>query len=107
MHSSTHVSVFLTTFSDLNQARQMAQALLEEQLIACLHVTSQGESYYYWENNLMQETEYYAFIKVDPAKTERFLARFQELHPYTTPQAVGLTSSVVLEPYAKWVQNPR
>lgn len=87
------------------EARQMAKAIVEQRLAACVNIVPQIESYYRWESRVQFDQEALLVIKTT---TERFPALEKyvvENHPYELPEIIGATISDGLEAYLDWVSE--
>jgi periplasmic divalent cation tolerance protein len=93
--------VVLCTFPDLDQARQIAAALVERQVAACVNLLPGVESIYRWEGKVERASEVLAVIK-----TTRYAdleAAIRELHPYEVPEILALPVAAGLPEYLKWL----
>jgi periplasmic divalent cation tolerance protein len=102
---SPEIKIVLTTFDDVERAREVARILVEEALVACAQLDrSPIDSVYRWRGRLESAIEYRLVLKIDPERLERVRLRLLELHPYDTPQFVVIPASAS-EDYARWVRE--
>ena len=86
-------------------APDLAKALVEEQLAACVNIIPAVRSIYRWQGELCDDTEALMVAKTTAERLTRLTARLGELHPYDVPEIV----SIALEPgegnaaYLEWV----
>ena len=99
------VLVVMTTFGDEEAAKQVARALLAEELVACVNLQPGATSLYRWKGELCEETEVIAFLKTTVANYERVEARLAELHPYEEPEIVALPVAAGSEGYLGFVRD--
>ena len=102
---STKLVVATTTFAERSQATQMAKLVIEQKAAACAQVGGPIESYYRWEGQICQETEWRLTIK----STTLALPRLRDLvlanHPYRQPQWVVLEAIGTTAGYENWVRD--
>lgn len=97
-------SVYMT-FPDERSARRVAQALVNERLVACVNVLPPGFSTYRWEGEVRTEPELVAFAKTRAALVPRVVERVRELHPYEVPAVIVLAIEGGAAPYLAWVDT--
>ena len=99
------ILVVLSTFPNLETARQIATVLVEAQLAACVSLCPAAESIYRWQGRVESAAEVLALIKTTAAGFEPLERRLRELHPYEVPEIIALPAGKVSEAYVKWVQE--
>nr|WP_236649494.1 divalent-cation tolerance protein CutA [Rhodopirellula sp. SM50] len=105
MTDAPTVLVCWTTVSQQEQARTIAQALLERRVAACVQIDGPIESHYCWDGRVCCETEYRLVIKTSVGQAVRLKETLRALHPYEVPQIVMLRSVDVDRDYARWVDE--
>ena len=97
----------LCTFPDGQQARQIATAMVERQLAACVNLLPGIESIYRWEGQVDRAAEVLGIFKTSshlyPALAEALAAA----HPYAVPEIVALEPAAVAASYLAWVMPER
>lgn len=94
-----------TTVPTESDAQRIAQALVDEQIAACVQIDSPIQSVYLWEGERQSSEEYRLWIKtLAPLKTAA-RERVRALHPYDTPQWIEIRSAEVDEKYLKWAKE--
>lgn len=76
-------------FPDVETARVIAGALLEEKLIACANIMPAIESVFTWKGAVSSEVECGVLFKTTAEKLDALTMRLGELHPYETPAVMG------------------
>jgi len=79
-----------TTWPDVERARQAAETLLEQRLIACANILGQSQSLYHWEGRIQNEPEIIALFKTTQALSPRVRDALMTLHPYEEPCILAL-----------------
>jgi periplasmic divalent cation tolerance protein len=98
--------VVLCTVPNVEEARRIGRALVEEKLIACANLVLPGiESIYCWEGDIQTDTEVLMLLKTNNDAFPRLEARLAELHPYQVPEIVALAAQHVAQAYARWVEE--
>lgn len=95
----------LSTFPDIEKARQIGTALVESQLAACVNLIPAIESIYRWQGALEHGTEVLAIFKTTSAAFAAFEARLKMLHPYEVPEIVAVKPGEISASYAAWLQE--
>lgn len=96
------VSVHVTA-SDLESARLLARALVEEHLAACVNVLPGMRSVYRWQGELHEDDEVLLLVKSRRTLVPALLARIAELHAYEVPCALVLPIVDGLPAYLAWL----
>ena len=93
--------VVLCTFPDVEQAREIAAALVERRLAACVNLLPGVESIYCWEGKVERAGEVLGVIKT--TRYPELEAALKELHPYEVPEILALPVAAGLAGYLKWL----
>jgi len=97
--------ILWSTFPDVEAARRVAAALVEERVAACVNVMPGVESVYRWEGKIETSSEVLAMIKTTRLRLVECETRLRALHPYEVPEIMAVCADHVTEPYARWVQG--
>jgi periplasmic divalent cation tolerance protein len=95
--------VVLTTVGLLDKAEQLAGALVERRLAACVNIVGPIRSVYRWKGAIEREQEYLLLIKTTEERAADLAAAFAELHPYEVPERVELIIDGGSESYLNWL----
>jgi len=95
----------MTTLPDRDSARQLAQTLVSEGLVACVNVLPGLQSIYRWQGKVEQSDEVLLLIKVPEAGYEAVQQRLKTLHPYQVPELIGLPVVKALPEYVQWAHE--
>lgn len=98
------VAVYLT-FPNEETARDVARALVERRLAACVNVLPVGVSVYRWEGEIVSEPELVAWAKSTAGQLPALVAAVKELHPYDVPAVVAYPAVGGLAEYLEWVKE--
>jgi uncharacterized protein involved in tolerance to divalent cations len=98
---SGFVTVLTTTASE-TEAETIADALLAEQLAACVQILP-IRSRYLWQGEVQRETEHLLLIKTREVLFEPVRAKIRTLHSYETPEIVALPITAGDVDYLGWI----
>lgn len=100
----TIVDVWITC-PDVETARAIATAVIEERLAACANLYPGIESLYRWEGAIERAAEVTLILKTRASLIESVTARAIALHPYTLPAIHAVTAVGVTGAYRAWVET--
>jgi periplasmic divalent cation tolerance protein len=104
MHESQEpIVVMMTTLPDRAAARSMAEALVREQLAACVNVMAECTSIYRWQGQVEAAAEVPLWIKTRAALIANVEQFIRAHHSYELPEVIVLSVSSGLQPYLEWV----
>lgn len=95
--------VCLSTAPSTDVAEQLARALVERRLAACVSFVPGAKSLYRWKGDVCADNEIWMMIKTTPECWEALLAAWQNLHPYEVPELLALPVAAGFQPYVEWV----
>jgi periplasmic divalent cation tolerance protein len=97
--------IALVTAPDRKCARNLARAIVQSRLAACVNIVPKIESHYWWEGRVESGEELLLIIKT----TRRLLKRLEtcvvEHHPYDTPEFITLDLTGGAKPYLDWIDD--
>ncbi len=102
MSQHPNYGVVLVTAASLEQAVEIAQSLLTNQLAACVNLFP-VQSLYTWEGTLETADEWQLVIKTDLAKFPNLETQVRELHSYEVPEIIALPIVAGSAPYLDWI----
>ena len=100
---STHVRVVLCTVPSEEVGLQIAHAVVEEHLAACVNIVPHLRSIYRYEGKLEDDRELLLVIKTSAARFEALNERLIALHPYETCEVLALNVTAGSHAYLDWV----
>lgn len=92
----------LTTTADEAQAEAIAEALLGEELAACVQIMP-IRSRYLWQGQVQREPEQLLLIKTRAALFEIVRTKIRTMHGYETPEIVALPIAAGDADYLSWI----
>ena len=95
--------IVLTTTPDRGVAQNIARALIERRLAACVNILAGCESVYRWRGQIETASEVPLMIKTRAAIYDDVEAAIRSLHPYELPEIVAVSVERGLPAYLDWV----
>jgi len=99
----TDTRLVLTTCGSLEEARSIAQALVERQMAACVNIVPQIESVYRWQGKVEMAAEWLLLIKTTAAAFNRLHDTLSELHSYDVPECIEIAIEDGSPAYLRWI----
>jgi periplasmic divalent cation tolerance protein len=96
--------IVLTTTSSNEEAQQIAHALIQRRLAACVNITGPVESFYRWEDEVETSAEWLLVIKTTAAAFAGVRDCIRELHSYELPECIELAIENGSSEYLKWIE---
>ncbi len=84
-------------------ADELAAALLDERLVACVQVTAPVVSHFDWNGERQRASERLLIMKTTATVLESLRMRLTELHPYDVPEILEFEAASGLGAYTAWV----
>ena len=95
--------IVLTTVGAKEEARAIADALVERRLAACVNIVGPIESVFRWKGEVDFANEYQLLIKTTDAAFEAVRAAIKELHSYELPDCIRVSIEDGSAEYLKWI----
>jgi len=86
---SGHGALIWCPFGDEGSATRVAEALLDEGLVACVNIVPGMRSLYVWNGERGGGSEAGALFKTREELRGAAIARIEALHPYAAPAILG------------------
>ena len=86
-----------------DQARPIADALVERELVACVNIVARVQSVYRWKGAVEHDDEALLVEKTTRAALPALEAALGELHPYETFELVALDVAGGSAEYLAWI----
>lgn len=101
----TNKKLVLTTASSQEEARKLANALVERRLAACVNILSKIDSIYRWKDKVEEAQEFLLLIKTTNSSVQKLCEAIQELHSYEIPECIVLPIESGSENYLQWIDE--
>ena len=101
----SNARIALTTAGSAEEARRIAQALVDRRLAACVNIVPQVESIFRWQEKVENASEFLLLIKTDAGVFETLCEAIKELHSYQLPECVMLEIRAGSSEYLDWIEE--
>jgi periplasmic divalent cation tolerance protein len=96
----------LITAPTLQVGEQIAAALVENHLAACVNILPEVSSVYAWKGDVHKDQEVMLVVKSREELFEDHLApAVQAIHPYEVPEIIALPNVMGLGSYLDWIRD--
>jgi periplasmic divalent cation tolerance protein len=95
--------VVLITAPSALVGEQIAQALVEKRLAACVNQAGAVQSLYHWQGAVHQDEETLLIVKSRMDLFEQLALVVKSLHPYDIPEIIALPVATGLSDYMNWI----
>jgi periplasmic divalent cation tolerance protein len=92
-----------TTTAEKKDAEELAQAILDGRLGACVQISGPIESRYWWNGRIEMASEWTLTIKTRKDLYKPLEKLLLELHPYDQPEILATAVSHISAGYSKWL----
>jgi periplasmic divalent cation tolerance protein len=101
----TDKRLVLSTAGSEEEARKIANALVEQKLAACVNIIPQIESIYRWQGKVESSREWLLLIKTSAEKFGAVRDAIRELHSYDLPECMALAIDDGSSAYLGWIED--
>ena len=99
------VAIIYSTIDKIQDARRIAQILVEEQLVACVNIIPNVESIYKWKGKIENDEECVLIAKTVDKNVKKTINKIKSLHPYELPDIIVLPIIGGLIDYLDYIAN--
>jgi len=93
----------LTNLPDRAAAESLADALITEQLAACVNILAPCRSVYRWQGSVQHDEEHPMLIKTTEERYAALEEAIRTRHPYEVPEIVAVRIERGLGAYLEWL----
>jgi len=93
----------LTNLPDRAAAESLADALIAEQLAACVNILAPCRSVYRWQGSVQHDEEHPMLIKTTEERYAALEQAIRTRHPYELPEIVAVRIERGLAAYLDWL----
>jgi len=99
------ISVIYTTFDNEQDARKIANFLIEEQIVACVNIIPNVISIYRWKGKIEEEKEFILIAKTVDENVIKTIKRIKELHNYELPDIIAIPVNNGYDEYLEYIKR--
>jgi periplasmic divalent cation tolerance protein len=97
--------VILVTCNDAEEARNIAELLLEQRLAACVNIVPEVNSSFWWEGEINTAEESLLIIKTGAKKLAEIVHSVKAVHTNTVPEIIALPIIGGNQDYLDWIDH--
>ncbi len=97
--------VALVTAPSMEVARDIARALLNHELAACVNIVPSVTSLYVWDGELCTDEEVLLLIKTKGSAFDPLASTIKDVHPYDVPEIIAMPIAAGAEDYLSWIEE--
>ncbi|MEM2135476.1 MAG: divalent-cation tolerance protein CutA [Candidatus Freyarchaeota archaeon] len=95
----------VTTTGKKEDAKKIAQKLVEKRLAGCVQIVGPIESTYWWKGKVETSEEWLCFIKSEKSLFAELEKEIKEVHPYETPEIIAFPIVDGSKKYLEWLKS--
>lgn len=103
MIDAAMVRLAITTAGSMEEARDLAHALIERRVAACVNLIPNLTSIYRWQGAVEEATEVLLLIKTTSEQLSGVETALRELHSYEVPELLALNVEAGSRAYLDWL----
>jgi len=92
-----------TTTATAQQAEEIAKALVEQRLAACVQIIPQVRSVYRWQGKIEQADEWLCLVKTHRSLLSQVEAEICQRHSYECPELIAVPVEAGSAAYLEWL----
>jgi periplasmic divalent cation tolerance protein len=100
----TDKRIVMTTAGSVDEARRIAEALVDRKLAACVNIVPKIVSIYRWKGKVEEAEEWLLWVKT-AAPFERVRDAILEMHSYELPECMSILIEDGSPAYLKWLDD--
>ena len=104
MNDSDSIAVFMTAATG-EEARSLAEMLIEKRLAACVQIIPRIESVFRWQGKIEHANEVLLIAKTLNSKFAELEREVRSVHSYETPEIVAVDLTGGSLPYLSWLRQ--
>jgi periplasmic divalent cation tolerance protein len=95
----------VTAAASAEEARQIAEALVERRLTGCVQIAGPIESIYRWQGKIERAKEWQLWIKARSSQFAEVEQAIRQLHRYEVPEVLAVPVVDGSEAYLNWLRS--
>ncbi|RCV64590.1 divalent cation tolerance protein [Methanophagales archaeon] len=95
----------ITAIEKRADAEEIANAMVEKRLAACVQIVGPIVSTYWWKGNIERKEEWLCILKSKKDLYDELEKAIKEIHPYETPEIFALSVVAGSNDYLNWLSR--
>jgi periplasmic divalent cation tolerance protein len=104
MEKNEYIIVISTTETK-DEAKKIAQILIEKKIVACIQISGPILSLYWWEGKIEESEEWRIMAKTTNKLYDKVERCIRQNHSYSVPQIISVSISDGFAEYLKWIDD--
>ncbi|NWZ99005.1 CUTA protein, partial [Nesospiza acunhae] len=100
----THSVVFVTCLNE-HIARDIARAIMDRRLAACVNILPKSSALYFWKGELEESTEILLLVKTRTSRIGELSNYVRSIHPFEIPEIISLPIDQGNPAYLRWIEE--
>ncbi len=97
--------LIMTVVGSEQQAIEIAHALVQEKLAACVSYSMRFHSIYRWQGKVCKDQEVLMLIKSKKERESDIMDMISKMHEYEVPEIFSFTIQRGADKYMKWIDD--
>lgn len=97
--------VVFVTCANIEQAKNISEALIKEKLAACVNLINPVNSLFWWQGKVDSSEEILLIIKTKKRLFIKLEKLVKSLHSYDVPEIIALPIIAGNKKYLKWIDD--
>ncbi|NWT25135.1 CUTA protein, partial [Cardinalis cardinalis] len=100
----THSVVFVTCLNE-HVAKDIARAIMDRRLAACVNILPKSSALYFWKGELEESTEILLLVKTRTSRIGELSNYVRSIHPFEIPEIISLPIDQGNPAYLRWMEE--
>lgn len=98
------IQVFIT-INNREKAKEIAEALLNKKLAACVQICGPATSLYRWEGRIVEDNEWLLIAKSSREHYDELEEQVKKFHVYEVPEILAMSVEKGNDDYLNWLSR--
>ena len=104
MKEEAKIVVFITVGTD-DEAKSIADALLNQKKVACVNIVPKVDSLFWWEGKIDSDRESLLIVKTKISVLSEIIRLVKDIHSYDVPEIIALPIIGGNQEYLEWIDR--